>query len=108
MHRHIKASFDQVVKGLSYAQSLNVHKPVIGAAKSAYKAATHPITKKVAKTSVHIGVKAVKIGHKLVTHPTTAKSTHKVWLHGSKAAKHTGKFMVKVALTGFKLRRQKR
>ena len=105
MHHHIKTSFRHVVKCLGYAQNLRLDKPVIGAAKMVYKAATHPITHKVARAGVHIGVGTVKTGYKLVTHPTTAKITHKLWLHGSKAAKHTSHFMVKAALKGFKLRR---
>jgi hypothetical protein len=105
MHHHIKTSFSHVVKWLGYGQNLGLHKPVIGAAKTAYKAAMHPLTHKVARAGVNIGVGAVRAGYTLVTHPTTANITHKLWLHGSKAAKHTSQFMVKVALKGFKLRR---
>ena len=105
MHHHVKTSFSHVAKWFGYAQNLGLHKPVIGAAKTVYKAASHPHTQKVATAGVHIGVGTVRTGYRLVTHPTTAKITHKLWLHGSKAAKHTSQFIVKVALKGFKLRR---
>lgn len=103
MH-HIKTSLHQVAKWFGFAQAAGVHKPIIKAVKITHKAATHPMTQKVAKAGFHFGARTAVTGYRLLTHPTTAKITQKAWLHGTSLARHAGRFMVKVALKGFKLR----
>jgi hypothetical protein len=112
--KHIVNAFKRGLTIFGYAQTAvglikntGVHKPVVygvkHTAKAVYTVATHPFTKAAARTGVSVGIGTVRGFHKIVTHPTTAKITHKAWLHGSKVAKHTTKFMVKSALKGFKL-----
>jgi hypothetical protein len=84
----------------------HLHRPFVSAAKAAHRVATHPATRSVGRFSWHVGKASGKAIYKVATHPTTAHITHKAWFHGTKAAKHTTRFLMKVAAKGFSLRGQ--
>lgn len=89
---------------VGFVQATGIHKPLVSAVKSAHRVATHPVTRKAGKIGWSVSTTTGKAIYRVAAHPTTAHITHKAWLHGTKAAKHTARFMVKVASKGFKLR----
>jgi len=108
MHHIVKHSvrhtIGQALNVIGLVQATGIHKPFFRAAKAAHRVGTHPVTRKAAKVGWSISATAGRAIYRVATHPTTAHITHKVWLHGTRAAKHSARFMVKVAMKGFKLR----
>jgi hypothetical protein len=100
----IKHTVGVALNVLGFVQATGIHKPFISAAKSAHRVATHPATRSAAKVGWSISAGTGKAIYRVATHPATSRITHKAWLHGTKAARHTARFMVKVATKGFKLR----